>query len=114
MEKIYKINEYEKINLTLGIQTLDLSLDIMENKVVCGFAKTSSDNGVNNIASPWFATVSKDQRVKIWNTSTASLHQHLTEPQHLGAIYTSVAVFAGAAPSVRIYHLFSYFLLQQL
>lgn len=71
----------------------------MDSRVVCGFAPLTSDS--TQTTSPWFALVSKDQRVKIWNTATSSLHLHLTEPQHLGSVYTCVAMSTATGAGVR-------------
>jgi hypothetical protein len=77
----------------------------MGSRAICGFASNALDGG--NTASPWFVTISKDQRVKVWNTASGALHQHLTEAQHLGSIYTCTSVFAGVPATVRFIFIFA-------
>lgn len=66
----------------------------MSHQVLATFSRGSSSSAE---LSSFFATISKDNRIKIWKTSNATLQQHLTEPQHLGQLYTALTVHSGLA-----------------
>ena len=68
----------------------------MNTDLLCTFAQVNDTDSI-----PYFATITNDQRVKIWSTTTNALHMQLTEAQHLGVSYTSLALVVGTHHGVR-------------
>lgn len=66
----------------------------MRKKFLCSYARNEENKQLECMAtSPYFVTIAKDQRIRVWETSTGNLYAQMMNSNHLKSVYTCLDIY---------------------